>query len=110
MTPLLIFLPRAMATSAAPGYFHEWRIDDPENRRKDQVPFVDGALHSNLPAECALDERDRIWPAHQGYKKPLDILVSVGTGKQPKNFTIPGWMNFVGVGDVAAEYHNNIIN
>jgi patatin-like phospholipase/acyl hydrolase len=40
-----------MATSAAPGFFHEWCIDDPEKRRQDDVPFVDGTLYSNLPVQ-----------------------------------------------------------
>ncbi|KIW92734.1 uncharacterized protein Z519_06582 [Cladophialophora bantiana CBS 173.52] len=100
----------AMATSAAPGYFREWRIDDPENRRQGKVPFRDGALHSNLPVQCALEEQDRIWPAHKGYKKPLDILVSLGTGKQLKATKIPGWMKFAGVEDVAAAYYKNVVN
>ncbi|OAP64551.1 hypothetical protein AYL99_00523 [Fonsecaea erecta] len=100
----------AMATSAAPGFFREWRIDDPENRRQGQVPFRDGALHSNLPVQCALEERDRIWPAHKGYKKPLDILVSLGTGKQLKDVKVPGWMEFAGVADIAAAYYKNVVN
>ncbi|OQU96994.1 hypothetical protein CLAIMM_02999 [Cladophialophora immunda] len=100
----------AMATSAAPGYFREWRIDDPENRRQGQVPFRDGALHSNLPVQCALEEQNRIWPAHRGYKKPLDILVSLGTGKQLKETNIPSWMKFAGLADVAAAYYKNVVN
>lgn len=99
-----------MATSAAPPYFHEWRIDDPENRRLGQVPFADGALHSNLPVECALEEQDRIWPEHQGYKKPLDIMVSVGTGKQPGNFKLPRWMDFAGTGELASAYVKNVFD
>ncbi|EXJ60918.1 hypothetical protein A1O7_05071 [Cladophialophora yegresii CBS 114405] len=100
----------AMATSAAPGYFHEWRIDDVENRKQHRVPFRDGALHSNLPVQCALEEQDRIWPAHKDYKKPLDILVSLGTGKPLKETKIPRWLEFAGVGDIAAAYYKNVIN
>lgn len=99
-----------MATSAAPGFFHEWRIDDPEKRRQDKVPFVDGALHSNLPVEYALEEKERIWPKHQGYSKPLDLLVSVGSGRQPGEIHIPRWMNFANAGEAAKAYMKKVFN
>jgi hypothetical protein len=99
-----------MATSAAPGFFHEWRIDDPEKRRQDNVPFVDGALHSNLPVEYALEERERIWPKYQGYSKPLDLLVSVGSGRQPGQLHIPKWMNFANSGEAAMAYMKKVFN
>lgn len=100
-----------MATSAAPGFFHEWRIDDPENRKRYQVPFVDGALHSNLPVKTALEEKERIWPKQQSYTKPLDLLLSVGTGSQPpEEFKIPNWMNVANVGEAAMVYMKQIVN
>lgn len=92
-----------MATSAAPGYFHNWRVG------KVQKPFVDGALHSNLPVQYALDEKEKIWPS-QTHHKLLDALVSVGTGIQEKDFHIPKWLDFASTGEIAKSYHDNIVD
>jgi hypothetical protein len=85
-------------------------MDDPEKRRQDKVPFVDGALHSNLPVEYALEEKERIWPNYQGYSKSLDLLVSVGSGRQPVEFHIPKWMNFANAGEPAKVYMKTVFN
>lgn len=92
-----------MATSAAPGYFHNWRVG------KLQKPFVDGALHSNLPVQYALDEKEKIWP-YQTSHRLLDALVSVGTGIQERDFQIPKWLDFASSGEVAKSYHDNIVD
>ena len=40
--------------------------------------FQDGAIIANNPAVIALHEAQHLWPG-----RPLDVLVSVGTGKVP---------------------------
>lgn len=92
-----------MATSAAPGYFHSWRVG------KVQKPFVDGALHSNLPVQYALEEKEKIWPSQTSHKL-LDALVSVGTGIQEKDFHIPKWLDFASIGEIAKSYYDNIVD
>lgn len=47
-----------MATSAAPGYFNPWRIDDPALPRVQQKQFADGALRANMPLDNALQEKE----------------------------------------------------
>lgn len=73
----------ALATSAAPIYLPTYR--------KGSTNYVDGALYANCPVRLALEEKDRIW-RHDGAS--LDVLVSLGTGKQDKKFKAPTWLSY----------------
>lgn len=96
-------LARAMATSAAPGFFQKWLIGTPAK------PYVDGALLENMPVKYALDEKDKIWPPHKRHR-PLDTLVSVGTGVQLRSSGLPGWLDIASIGEVAKAYYDNVID
>jgi hypothetical protein len=100
---LTTFTDRAMATSAAPGFFQKWLIGTPPK------PYTDGALRLNLPVDYALEEKDRIWPPDKDHR-PLDTLVSVGTGVQVSGFNLPGWLDVAGVGELAKAYYDNVID
>jgi hypothetical protein len=100
MTPRLN---SALATSAAPGFFRKWKIGAPPK------PFVDGALHSNLPAPFALEEMERIWPRRSS-PKVLDTLVTVGTGIQGQSFSLPNWLDVASLGEVAAAFYYNTVD
>jgi hypothetical protein len=93
----------ALATSAAPGFFRKWKIGIPPK------PFVDGALHSNLPAPFALQEMERIWPRGPCLKM-LDALVTVGTGIQGQSFSLPNWLDVASLGEVAAAFYYNTVD
>ena len=67
-----------LATSAAPIFLPVFR--------KGTTNYVDGALYANCPARLALEEKDRIWQ-HSG--APLDVLVSLGTGAQDREWKLP---------------------
>ena len=72
-----------LATSAAPIYLPTYC--------KGSTNYVDGALYANCPVRLALEEKDRIWH-HDGAS--LDVLVSLGTGKQDKKFKAPTWLSY----------------
>lgn len=95
-----------MATSAAPGYFQKMIIGTSAKLAK---PYTDGALRLNLPAKYALEEKDRIWPPDKEHR-PLDTLVSVGTGVQVDEFNLPGWLDVASVGELAKAYYDNVID
>ena len=87
-----------LATSAAPLYFR------PFKKAATEKDYVDGALHANFPATIALDEISKIWPgsAH------LDILLSVGTGIQEKEYRIPSVAKIGGVEKIFAMFYNSL--
>jgi calcium-independent phospholipase A2-gamma len=60
-----------VASAAAPVYFHPYRIGN--------ALFVDGALIANNPTEIAYKEAQTLWK-----DRPLDYIVSIGTGKPPE--------------------------
>jgi len=62
-----------LATSAAPFYLIPFK--------KGANDYVDGAVYANCPAKVALDEKGKLWP-NEGTS--LDILLSLGTGLQPR--------------------------
>ncbi|PHJ22822.1 patatin family protein [Cystoisospora suis] len=59
------------ATTAAPGYFAGIRLDD--------RPYSDGALLANNPTAVAIAEARALY----GDDMPIDLVVSIGTGKLP---------------------------
>ena len=61
----------ARATSAAPTYFKEMTIEEPEPA----ITYVDGGLGFNNPSQLARQEAARIWPSSTSY-----TLASIGTG------------------------------
>ena len=66
-----------LATSAAPYYLSPFK--------KDAADYVDGAVYANCPARVALDEKDKLWPPPRpgaAAAVALDLLVSLGTGRQ----------------------------
>jgi len=73
----------ALATSAAPIYLPTFR--------KDTTNYVDGAMYANCPVRLALEEKDRIWH-HDGAS--LDVLVSLGTGRQEKKWKPPKILSY----------------
>ncbi|KAL2352357.1 hypothetical protein BJ546DRAFT_205989 [Cryomyces antarcticus] len=93
----------ALATSAAPFYFK------PYVKRDRMKRYVDGALHANMPAILALEEKKRTWPAQKErtradalpyHETRVDALVSVGTGIQQKDFNIPSVLEIAGLPEV----------
>jgi Patatin-like phospholipase len=65
----------ALATSAAPFYLPPF-LKQPGN-----TDYVDGAVYANCPAKVAIEEKDKLWPDDG---TSLDILLSLGTGRQSK--------------------------
>ena len=59
------------ASSAAPYFFEEFSLGA-------SLRFQDGAIVANNPSIVALQEAQRLWPG-----RPVDCVVSVGTGKCP---------------------------
>lgn len=98
-----------MASSAAPGYFIPWRIDDQSLPRAQQKQFSDGALRANMPLGAALHEKEMIWPAVKG-PRPLDIAVSVGTGYSSSGLSLPTWLDPGNIQEVVKAYHDSILN
>ncbi|KAK0612242.1 hypothetical protein B0T14DRAFT_440796 [Immersiella caudata] len=72
-----------LATSAAPIFLPVFR--------KGTTNYVDGALYANCPARLALEERDRIWERGGA---SLDLLVSLGTGAQDREWKLPGILRY----------------
>jgi patatin-like phospholipase/acyl hydrolase len=92
----------ALATSAAPFYFR--KFEKPETKKD----YTNGALHSNFPIQYTLEEIARVWPMADGDKVPLDILLSVGTGKQEREIKIPSMLKIGGFEAVVTSFHNNL--
>ncbi|KAG9930641.1 FabD/lysophospholipase-like protein, partial [Aureobasidium melanogenum] len=65
----------AAATSAAPFYFK------PYTHTRTGTSYIDGGLYHNNPVYVANRERKLIWPAIAD--KHPDMLLSIGTGKNP---------------------------
>ncbi|KAK1750124.1 hypothetical protein QBC47DRAFT_407352 [Echria macrotheca] len=86
-----------LATSAAPIFLPAFR--------KAKTNYVDGALYANCPARLALEEKDRIWH-HDGAS--LDVLVSLGTGKQAKPFRAPGILSYSFFRPLIKSFENQI--
>src|SRR5215469_1670393 len=72
---------RARATSAAPNYFRSYH-HEPTNE-----VYEDGAIYHNNPVFIADSERKLIWP--ELADTPPDILISIGTGHNPKMMEVP---------------------
>ena len=90
-----------LATASAPFYF------PPFEKAETMKNYVDGALHANLPIQCALDEMANLWP-NRDAKTSLDALVSVGTGIQRKEVDIPKILEIGGFKQICTNFHNNI--
>ncbi len=83
----------ARATSAAPTYFEPVKIEAPGV--SDYYPLVDGGVHSNNPAMCALAEAKVAFPDADDF-----LVASLGTGEmtrpilyeQAKNWGLVGWV------------------
>jgi hypothetical protein len=65
----------ALATSAAPFYL------PPFYKQPGNADYIDGAVYANCPAKVAIEEVGKLWP-NEGTS--LDILLSLGTGRQTK--------------------------
>ncbi|KAI4737709.1 FabD/lysophospholipase-like protein [Aureobasidium sp. EXF-12298] len=65
----------AAATSAAPFYFK------PYTHTRTGMSYIDGGLYHNNPVYVANRERKLLWPAIAD--KHPDMLLSIGTGKNP---------------------------
>ncbi|KAG9553187.1 FabD/lysophospholipase-like protein, partial [Aureobasidium melanogenum] len=65
----------AAATSAAPFYFK------PYTHTRTGTSYIDGGLYHNNPVYVANRERKLLWPAIAD--KHPDVLLSIGTGKNP---------------------------
>ncbi|KAL2065945.1 hypothetical protein VTL71DRAFT_3615 [Oculimacula yallundae] len=98
----------ALATASAPFYFR--RFEKVETRKN----YVDGALHSNFPLQYALDEIARIWkvPKNSGdisqTRPPLDFLLSVGTGQQTREISLPVPLRIGGFEAICTTFFNNL--
>ena len=83
----------ARATSAAPTYFEPVKIESPGVN--DYYALVDGGVHSNNPAMCALVEAKVAYPDADDF-----LMVSLGTGEmtrpipydQAKGWGLVGWV------------------
>ncbi len=83
----------ARATSAAPTYFEPLKIESPGVN--DYYALVDGGVHSNNPAMCALVEAKVAFPDADDF-----LVVSLGTGEttrpilydQAKDWGLVGWV------------------
>ena len=64
-----------LATSAAPFFL------PPFFKSATSADYVDGAVYANCPAKVALEEKENLWPDGG---TSLDILLSLGTGRQVK--------------------------
>lgn len=65
----------ALATPAAPFYL------PPFYKKPGNADYIDGAVYANCPAKVANEEVGKLWP-NEGIS--LDILLSLGTGRQAK--------------------------
>ena len=63
------------ASSAAPYFFEEFSLGA-------SLRFQDGAIVANNPTIVALQEAQSLWPG-----RPIDCVVSVGTGKCPSEIS-----------------------
>ncbi len=66
----------ALATSAAPFYFHSVALEDDDP----DFTFLDGGLAANNPSQEAWES---IRQLNNGNPKTVDIIVSIGTGTKP---------------------------
>ncbi|PVH79158.1 hypothetical protein DL98DRAFT_632761 [Cadophora sp. DSE1049] len=64
-----------LATSAAPFFL------PPFFKSAAKADYVDGAVYANCPAKVAMEEKENLWPDGG---TSLDILLSLGTGRQVK--------------------------
>jgi predicted acylesterase/phospholipase RssA len=87
----------ARATSAAPFYLPPFV--------REKTEYVDGALYANCPAGVALLEKDNIWATS---KAPLDVLLSVGTGRQSSEVKIPAILKIGGFEKIMANFFRNL--
>jgi predicted acylesterase/phospholipase RssA len=87
----------ARATSAAPFYLPPFV--------REKTEYVDGALYANCPASVALLEKDNIWADS---KAPLDVLLSVGTGRQNSEVQLPAILKIGGFEKVMANFFRNL--
>ncbi|KAF2094251.1 hypothetical protein NA57DRAFT_80664 [Rhizodiscina lignyota] len=90
-----------IATAAAPFYFPAFY--KPETKKD----YVDGALHANFPGSYALEEMDNIWSTY-GVDAALDIMVSIGTGRQTRDVALPAALKIGGFDAICTNFHKNI--
>ena len=91
-----------LATAAAPFYFK--KFEKAETKKN----YYDGALHANFPVQYTLEEIARVWQTPDGRNPPLDILLSVGTGRQEREIKIPSMLKIGGFEAVVTSFHNNL--
>lgn len=72
-----------LAAAAAPFYFK------PFSKQETKKDYLDGGLLANFPGEQALHEMSLVWATSDSREPHLDIMVSVGTGTQPKDVRLP---------------------
>jgi hypothetical protein len=89
----------ALATSAAPFYFR------PFSKEETKKKYFDGALCANCPVEPALEEMNKLWPNNS---VSLDLLVSLGTGAQNREVSIPTAVKIGGFDALCAMLHSNL--
>ena len=90
-----------LASAAAPFYFR------PYEKSETKKDYVDGALHANFPVRYALEEMNKIWAGTSG-ARPLDILLTVGTGIQEKKIEIPSVLRIGGFDKICMSFHKNL--
>jgi patatin-like phospholipase/acyl hydrolase len=97
-----------MATTAAPTFFKAFDLNG--------IKYIDGGVHSNNPAMCALAEAIKLWPGEQVK------LLSIGTGSAMRHsdlsftgkFGVVRWLRplldvFMSSSDSTVDYQCNAI-
>lgn len=92
----------ALSTSAAPYFFKPFRRGTPIRE------FSDGGLHASLPVAAALEEMKRLWPSAHDHTIRLDMLISVGTGTQEREVTLPSVARVGGFETVCKIFFNSL--
>ena len=89
---MLVELPRARATSAAPYYFKEFV------KEETKTMYADGGIHHNCPVWVANVERKLLWPDCSN--RDPDVFLSIGTGcsestskRDPRGHSFEGLKN-----------------
>jgi hypothetical protein len=65
-------------------------------------------LHANLPVGAALREMKRLWPSAHDHSIRLDMLLSVGTGIQEREVSLPSVARVGGFETVCKTFFNSL--
>ncbi|KAI9780332.1 MAG: hypothetical protein M1839_006755 [Geoglossum umbratile] len=92
----------ALATAAAPFYVRKFE------KTETGKDYTDRALHANFPVPYCLSEIARVWGRLGGEKTPIDILLSLGTGIQKREISIPTALKIGGFEAICTSFHSNL--